>query len=279
MNARQLKIALAVAVRAAGAAGTLMRQNLHAAKLVNEATQFDIKLELDVRCQRTIEKTLRRTFPGIPLLGEEGDSGSVNGEYRWVVDPIDGTVNYAYGIPHACVSVALQRRAHDRKSAVRSGSRTKPHQSRIPAYDSMVGVVYDPFQQEWWTAVRGGPARLNRRVIHVSRARELNRCIVAMGFGKTKPSLERGLPYFARLSRRVRKVRMMGAAALALTYVATGRFDAYIERSVSLWDVAAGKLIVECAGGSFWSEPVPGRQKIRMIASNGFVQRKLPMPK
>ena len=85
-----------------------MLANWHVPKRVNFSDAHDIKLELDVRCQKLIEKTLRAAFPQIPLLGEEGDSGNVNAEYRWVVDPIDGTVNYAFGIPHAAVSIALQ---------------------------------------------------------------------------------------------------------------------------------------------------------------------------
>ncbi len=110
-QSQELKKALDVAVRAARLAGALMRKNLRAKKKVNEITSHDIKLELDVRCQKLIGKILRTAFPKIPLLGEEGDSGNVNAEYRWVVDPIDGTVNYAFGIPHAAVSIALQSKS------------------------------------------------------------------------------------------------------------------------------------------------------------------------
>ena len=270
--------ALAAAVGAAHAAGKLMRQNLRATKVVNLATHHDIKLELDVRCQKLIERKLREAFPQIPLLGEEGDSGDTSAEYRWVVDPIDGTVNFAYGIPHACVSIALQVRGP--KSKVQSPkAKVTHHASRSTSYQSIVGVVYDPFQEELWTAVRGNPARLNGRVIQASRRRELKDCIVSLGFSKDRHNIERGLPQFAWLVRRVRKVRMMGAAALGLTYVATGRLDGYIERGVSLWDVAAGSLIIECAGGIFWSEPIPGKSKIRMIASNGLIHAKLPVPR
>src|SRR5262245_48471243 len=103
-----LKRALATATAAAKAAGALMRQNWRSPKKINQASQYDIKLDLDVRSQRLIERKLRAAFPHINLLAEEGDSGDVTLEYRWVVDPIDGTVNFAYGIPHACVSIALQ---------------------------------------------------------------------------------------------------------------------------------------------------------------------------
>ena len=135
-------------------------------------------------------------------------------------------------------------------------------------------MVYDPFQDELWTAIRGQPARLNGKVIRVSSRRTLADAVVSIGFSKSRASMEHALPYFAWLTRRVRKIRMMGAAALGLTYVATGRFDAYIERGINLWDIAAGGLIVECAGGEFWHEPISGG-KFRMIASNGLLGRTL----
>jgi len=254
--------------QAARAAGRLMHANWHRPKRVKLAEAHDIKLELDVRCQKVIEKILRAAFPRIPLLGEEGDSGDTNAEYRWVVDPIDGTVNYAYGIPHACVSIALQQKAAHVKFA-----------DYDDGYSTNVGVVYDPFCDELWTAIRGQPARLNGKVIHASRRRKLGEAVVSIGFAKSRASLETALPYFAWLSRRVRKIRMMGSAALGLTYVATGRFDAYIERSINLWDIAAGGLIVECAGGKFRFEPIKPGKKLRLVASNGLIYHKLPVPR
>ncbi|MFO1512203.1 MAG: inositol monophosphatase family protein [Verrucomicrobiota bacterium] len=260
MKKSELRHALAAAVRAAHAAGKLMRKNLREPKVVNAKTAHDIKLELDVRCQKVIEKILRSAFPKIALLGEEGDSGATNEALRWVVDPIDGTVNFAYGIPHACVSIALQ-------------------QATQGDYETVVGTVYDPFTDETWTAIRGEPTRLNGHVTRVSSRKELKESIVCVGFAKSRHSLERALPHFIWMARRVRKMRMMGAAALGLAYVASGRFDAYIERGVSLWDVAAGGLLIECAGGKFWTEQVPGTQKIRMVASNGLIHGKLPLPR
>src|ERR1051325_10173330 len=110
MTHTKLKRALASASDAARAAGKIMRENLHLVKTVNEETSHDIKLELDVRCQKLIERKLHAAFPKIALLGEEGEAGETEAEYRWVVDPIDGTVNFAHGIPHASVSIALQQR-------------------------------------------------------------------------------------------------------------------------------------------------------------------------
>jgi len=274
--------ALAGAVKAARAAGKLMRANWHLPKRVNAVDPHDIKLELDVRCQKLIGKTLFAAFPQISLLGEEGISGDVNAEYRWVVDPIDGTVNYFFGIPHAAVSIALQARsdrwpvAGDKKNA---RIRTLHPVTRHPSHVTLLGVIYNPFTDELWTATRGGPARLNGKIIRVSRRSRLEEAVVAIGFSKSRKSLEQSLPHLIRLARRARKIRMLGSAALELAYVASGRLDAYIERSIHLWDIAAGGLILECAGGKFWVERIVPGKKFRLMASNGLIHRKLPVPR
>jgi len=254
-----LYVALKNAVKAARAAGRLMHANWHRPKRVKLTEAHDIKLELDVRCQKLIGKILRAAFPQIPLLGEEGDSGDVNAEYRWVVDPIDGTVNYFFGMPHAAVSIGLQ---------------VQSSKSKVQSYETVLGVIYDPFTEELWTALRGGPARLNGRIIRVSRRSRLGDAVIAMGFSKSQKNLEKSLPHVNRLARRVKKIRIMGSAALELAYVACGRLDAYIERTINLWDVAAGALLIECAGGEFYALPAPGG-KLRMCADNGLLRRKL----
>ena len=268
MKMTEQKRALSCATEAARLAGGLMRDNQHSAKKINASSSHDIKLELDVRCQRLIEKHLLAAFPAIALLGEEGEAGDTQSDCRWVVDPIDGTVNFTYGIPHACVSIALQQRAARKADA-----------DYEDGYQTIVGVVFDPFCNELWTAIRGQPARLNGRVTRVSARPQLSEAIVSIGFAKNRANIERGLPYFAWLVRRVRKIRMMGAAALGLAYVASGRFDAYIERGVNLWDIAAGGLIIECAGGVFRHESAGAPRKYRMVASSGALTTKLPMPK
>ncbi|MEY2787733.1 MAG: hypothetical protein RLZZ34_876 [Verrucomicrobiota bacterium] len=250
--------ALAAAVDAAHQAGTLMKLHLRRAKRVNESHQHDIKLELDVRCQKLITRVLARAFPAIPVLGEEGiDAASEQAVARWVVDPIDGTVNFAYGIPHAAVSIALQVRTAD-------------------GFRSEVGVVYDPFMDDLWTAIRGKPARLNGRITRVSVRARLDESIVSLGFAKSQDSLKAAQADFLELTHRVRKIRIMGSAALALTYVACGRFDAYVEAGVRLWDIAAGGLIVECAGGSFVTQALPGEHRYGLIASNGLIHDQIP---
>ncbi|PYM10509.1 MAG: inositol monophosphatase [Verrucomicrobia bacterium] len=272
MKELSLNPALDRAVHAAKAAGELMRRNSRSTKKINFATQHDIKLELDVRCQKLIERTLRQAYPQIGILGEEGVLGDTQTEHRWVVDPIDGTVNFTYGIPHCCVSIALQARSSKFKV---QGSRFKVSTRPDASYETVVGVVYDPFCDELWTATRGGKAYLNRRVIRVSDRRRLDEAVVSIGFAKGPATLRRMLPVLNRLAHRVRKVRIMGAAALAMTYVASGRMDAYIEAGIRLWDIAAGGLILECAGGDFWHEPVAGEHKYRIMANNGLLRRKL----
>ncbi len=257
--------ALKAAELAARAAGRIIKSNLRAAKTVNEATSHDIKLQLDVQCQELIDRTLQKLFPEIALLGEEGVSGETEATYRWVVDPIDGTVNYAYGIPHAAVSIALQER--------RVGQR--PAASGSDLYSTILGLIYDPFLDELWTATEHEPARLNGDPIRVSRRKTLKVAMVAMGFGKNLFTLKGSVETFVRLSGAAKKVRNMGSAALALAYVSCGRFDAYLERGISLWDIAAGGFIVERAGGQFWRECLGDPLKFRMITSNGLLHRSL----
>ncbi|MCU0772136.1 MAG: inositol monophosphatase [Verrucomicrobia bacterium] len=260
MTKTELNRALQCATAAARAVGAILRRNLTAPKQVNDSAAHDVKLELDVRCQRLIERTLHRAFPDITLLGEEGEQRATHGPQRWVVDPIDGTVNFSHGIPHACICIALQERSRSQAAQLDQGYRT------------ILGVVYDPFLDELWDALDGGPARLNGRRIRVSRARRLRDSVVAMGFGKNAQSVRKSLRLFSQLSVKAQKVRNMGVAGLAMVYVASGRFDAYIEQGISLWDVAAGGFILERAGGEYWRQPGEAPLTYRMIASNGHLR-------
>ncbi len=259
MKLSRLREALSAAADAADAAGALMRLNMRRTKKVDATHAHDIKLELDVRCQRVITRLLAQRFPEVPVLGEEGiDHASEHAAERWVVDPIDGTVNFAHGIPHCCVSIALQTR------------------DDTGAFRSEVGVVLDPFVGERWTAIRGQPARLDGRKIHVSRRKVLAETILSLGFAKNDESLDATVAQFRALTPRVRKLRIMGSAALALVYVADGRFDAYLETGVRLWDVAAGALIVECAGGEPGCTPLPsGDHRVAVACHNGLLGAQL----
>ena len=271
MTNQERQRALKSAVAAARAAGALMSKNLRSTKKINEQSQHEIKLELDVRCQQLIERRLQTDFPAVAVLGEEGVAGDPQAAARWVVDPIDGTVNFTYGIPHACVSIALQIR-DSKRGAGRKVIKGTPGDSR---YTTVVGVVYDPFLDEMWTAIKGQPARLNGRVIHVSKRRKLDEAIIAMGFAKYEVTLQKMLPVFNRLVPRVRKIRLLGAAALSMTWVAAGRLDAYKEYGVRLWDIAAGGLIIECAGGEFWHRPVEGEHAYEICVNNGLLRKQI----
>src|SRR5580765_6919133 len=156
MTRSQESASLTCAVTAARAAGKIMRDNFHSHKKIDSATQHDIKLELDVRCQKRIESILRRAFPDVAILGEEGVAGDPQAPFRWVVDPIDGTVNFTYEIPHCCVSIALQAQKQPPRSRRREeadnhrASNPKAHPDAL--YETIAGVVYDPFCDELWTA-------------------------------------------------------------------------------------------------------------------------------
>ena len=245
------------AIKAARAAGKIMRDNWNAPKRVKQLDAHDLKLELDVRCQKVIEKILSQAFPEIPLLGEEGNSGDINAPYRWVVDPIDGTVNYFFGMPHAAVSIALQ--------ATAPGSRI-----------AEVGVIYDPFTDELWTVLRNDKTKLNGRTVNVSKRGKVGDAVVAMGFSKSRENMEKSIPHMNRIARRAKKIRIMGSAALELAYVASGRLDAYIERTINIWDIAAGGLMVEQSGGEMFLIKLPDG-RLRMCADNGKLRKKLKL--
>jgi myo-inositol-1(or 4)-monophosphatase len=244
---------LDVAIEAARAAGQLLRENFHQPLVVNSAEKHDIKLEIDVRTQDLITNLLLVRFPQHALYGEEGIVGDQSAEYQWVVDPLDGTVNYFYGIPHFCTSIALRHRE-----------------------EVVVGVIHDPIRDEIWSVTKDVKPTLNGREFRVSRRSQLSEAILSVGLSKTGATIEAGLPLLQDMVHRARKCRLMGSAALDMAYVACGRFDAYIEQGVSLWDIAAGSLLVTNAGGRVEMMPRPeAKDKYRVIASNGLLDLKL----
>ncbi len=247
-----MKDLLDTAIHAAKSAGQLIRQNFGTELNVNEMKQYDIKLELDVKAQELITKEILTRYPDHAILGEEGDTGGA-GEIEWIVDPIDGTVNYFFGIPHYCVSIAARRRTSE---------------------DIILGVIYDPSQDELWTVAEGIAPTLNGKPISCSQRAEMSESVVTIGFSKSKESLDAGFERYKRISYNVRKTRMLGSAALAMAYIATGRLDAYVEEQISLWDIAAGLMLIEKAGGKVRLEPGKAKPGTLFIcASNG----KLPI--
>ena len=141
---------------------------------------------------------------------------------------------------------------------------------------SVVGVIFDPFADELWTTILGQPTRLNGKIVRVSDRAKVGEAMIAAGFSKSRDNLVKSLPHVIRLARRAKKIRILGSAALELAYVASGRLDAYIERTINLWDVAAGALLVENAGGEFHAVAAPGG-KLRMCADNGKLRKKLQL--
>ncbi len=236
---------------AARKAGQLLRDNYSTDLQVDEIAAYDIKLALDVKSQELITGILLEAFPEHAIFGEEGIAGNQDSEFQWIVDPIDGTVNYFYGIPHFCVSIAL------RECGV-----------------IKTGVIYDPMLDELWAVEKGNKPTLNGREIACSPRAEMSEAVVTIGFSKSKESMDAGFKRFSEIAYQVRKTRMMGSAALAMAYICCGRLDAYIEEQISLWDIAAGQLLVEEAGGQVNLIPnpiAPGKESI--CAFNG----KLPL--
>ena len=240
---------LDTALAAARAAGELLRANFGKPLDVNEFAAHDIKLDLDVRAQTLITEILLAAYPDHAVFGEEGIAGNQASEWQWPVDWIDGTVNYFYSIPHFCISIALRR-----------------------SEEMQVGVIYDPMRDEMWAVERGGKPTLNGAPMAVSQRTQLSDAVLSVGFSKTKTTISAGIPLLEKYVMNARKCRLMGSAALDLAYVACGRLDAYIEQSVSLWDVAAGMILVETAGGKFKMTPrEDAPEKISVIASSGNI--------
>jgi myo-inositol-1(or 4)-monophosphatase len=211
---------------ARGAAG-ILRRRFRTGVSVRAKGRADIVTETDLEAQAFIAQRIRRIFPDHGILGEESLDLGAGSEWRWVVDPLDGTKNFAHGIPTFCVSLAVERRG-----------------------EAVVGAVYDPMQEELFFAVRGLGAWCNGKAIRVSRVSRLARAFLATGcphrVDRFAPSVGRT---FARFCGKSHGVRDRGAGALDLCYVACGRLDGYWEIDQSPWDIAAGSLIVREAGG------------------------------
>ena len=240
---------LELATHAAHEAGKLLRKHFGGEKVVDEASDHDIKLALDKESQDLITTILLGAREGDALYGEEGIAGNQASSRQWIVDPIDGTVNFYYGIPHFCVSIALR-----------------------VAGEITVGVIHDPMVGETWTVEKGGPAMLDGRPISVSPRDTLGESILYVGCGKDEAALRTGVDRFHKASLRARKMRMMGSAALGMAYIASGRIDGYVESRISLWDIAAGQLLVETAGGKVELTPVAGYEDAySIVATNGKI--------
>jgi myo-inositol-1(or 4)-monophosphatase len=206
---------------------------------------------MDHCAEAAVIEILEKAFPDHGILTEESKGREGSGSYRWILDPLDGTTNYAHGYPFFCVSLALEKDGH-----------------------IIWGIIYDPLREELFAAEAGRGATVNGRVLQVSVTRHIRQSFLCTGFPyDMRESSEDNLRYFSRFAKIAQAIRRDGSAALDLCYVAMGRFDGFWEMKLNPWDVAAGSLIVTEAGGrvsSFNGEPfaIDGKE---ILATNGLI--------
>jgi myo-inositol-1(or 4)-monophosphatase len=217
---------LEVAVAAAEAAGKMLRDGFGQHQEVRFKGEVDLVTKADENAEQAIKEVLQETFPNYGMLAEEGGETEGEGGVRWIVDPLDGTTNYAHGLPLFCTSIALERDG-----------------------EVVLGVVYDPMANEIYTAERGRGATLNGEPIGVSDTDEPIRALLVTGFPYDRDDMPTALDLFGQFAMRTQSMRRLGSAALDLCYVAAGRLDGYYERGIKAWDIVAGALILQEAGG------------------------------
>jgi len=217
-----------VALRAAQAAGRIHMRWLNKTKAIRKGNPLDLVTEADKEAEAAVIKMIRRAFPEHAILAEESGASTNASEHRWIIDPLDGTTNFAHGFPAFCVSIAYE------------------HRGRVE-----VGVVFDALHKDMFSARRGKGAKLNGKPIHVSKARTLATSLLATGFPYDRRERRRFyLCFWEDMMTRVEGVRRAGSAALDLASVACGRLDGFWEFGLKAWDVAAGSLLVKEAGGT-----------------------------
>ena len=241
------------AKQAALSAATILMENFRkiTSQQIRVKTKNDFLTHVDEQSEQEIIRILHSTFPDHTILAEESGLQDIVSDYRWIIDPLDGTKNYISGIPIFSISIALQ------------------YQNQI-----ILGVVHDPFHQELFTAERNKGAFVNGQPIRVSQTNHMENCLLATGFPfKYKKFLPVYMDCFEDLFRQITSARRMGSAAIDLAYVAAGRFEAFWELGLNPWDCAAGALLVEEAGGrvtDFWGQN-NFLSNSYIVASNGKV--------
>ena len=219
---------LNIAIRAARSAGNVIIRNLDRLDglAIHTKDRNDFVTEVDQKAEQEIIYTLRKAFPDHGILAEESGLREGN-DYQWIIDPLDGTTNFLHGFPQFAVSIALR------------------HKGRLEH-----GVVYDPLRQELFTATRGAGAMLNDRRLRVTKRNSLDGALLGTGFPfKSQQHLETYLDMFRALFPNTAGIRRPGSAALDLAYVAAGRLDGFWEIGLNIWDMAAGVLLIQEAGG------------------------------
>jgi myo-inositol-1(or 4)-monophosphatase len=244
---------LTTALEAAREGAAVLLEHAHRPLEIQEkGRRADIVTVADRASERAVIARLRADFPAAAILAEESGSAPGTSDERWIIDPLDGTTNYAHGYPLYCVSIAYER-----------------------AGELIAGVVYAPALEERFAAERGAGARLGEAVIGVSSIDRVGDAMVCTGFHPA--DYERNARYFARASERAQAVRRDGSAALDLAFTACGRFDGFWEFDLHAWDVAAGTLLVREAGGAVTRvDGAPAQVDARSIlASNGRIHTEL----
>ena len=244
-------------------AGARLREFFHQ----GVETEYKGDVDLVTVADRTVEKLIRtrlgEVFPEHGVYGEEGTRERLEREFRWYVDPLDGTTNFAHGFPQFCVSLGLEQRPEG----------LKPEQDGT----LVAAVIYDPLRDEMFTAERGKGARLGERPLHVSQSPELAEALVATGFPSRKRHQSPNIHFYQEFTLRSHGVRRAGSAALDLAYVAAGRLDAFWEFNLNPWDTAAGILLVQEAGGRV-TDFSGGQFELNsreVLASNGRIHEEL----
>ena len=238
-------------IHAAREAGKVLRDGCRGEIKVDRASNLDVKLQMDKKSEETILRILGKEFPGIPVLSEEAGRIGGEGEYMWVIDPLDGTMNYSRRIPCWATSIGLMR-----------------------GHEEVLGVVYDPLQDELYAAEKGRGATLNGRPIRVTDRDALEQAIIGYGFSSVAAHIPRGMRATQRLGLKVSKFRNLGAAVLHLVYVASGRFDGFFEFGLHRWDCAAGFCIIREAGGVVSCRETT-EECLEVVVSNGRLHESL----
>lgn len=243
------------AVSAAKSAGKFVQKQVSQFKQVDHKGRADLVTNIDRDSESMIVKHISERFPEHAIIAEENDYEKRDHDYRWVIDPLDGTTNYVHGYRHYAVSIAL-------------------HIKREPA----IGVVFDPANNELFTAIRGRGAFLNDQKIQVSETSQLLNCMLVTGIPyDLDERWHRSFDLFKAFYYRTQGVRRDGSAALDMCYVASGRFDGFWEYNLHPWDVAAAMLIVQEAGGQV-SDFRNGKSSIfdaEVLATNGKIHQKM----
>lgn len=246
---------LTVAEKAARAAGRMLADARPDNLRVEYKGAINLVTEMDQKCEKFIVDQLSAAFPDHAIVAEEGSAISADSEFRWYIDPLDGTTNYTHGLPIYCVSIALEQ-----------------------AGDLVCGAIYDPCQEEMFTAAKGGGMFLNGKQMFVSQETELLKSLLVTGFPyDIRETNEDNLNNFAAFAKRARAVRRLGSAAMDCCWTACGRFDGFWELKLSPWDLAAGVLMVREAGGRVTD--LDGRpfdlHSGRILATNGKIHQQM----